>query len=129
MTPAALVSIVEDDESMRMATASAIRSMGWDVLTFESAAAFLDSGAASQTHCLISDVSMPGMSGIEMHACLLANGYAPPTIFLTGYPTARDEAAVLANGALAYLPKPADFDIVARSVKCALDKARSPRAD
>jgi len=129
VTPVALVSIVEDDEAMRMATASAIRSMGWEVLTFESASAFLDSGVVSQTHCLISDVSMPGMSGIEMHACLLANGYAPPTIFLTGYPSARDEAVVLANGALAYLPKPTDFDIVARNVKCALDKARSPRAD
>jgi len=129
VTPVALVSIVEDDEAMRMATASAIRSMGWEVLTFESALAFLDSGVVSQTHCLISDVSMPGMSGIEMHACLLANGYAPPTIFLTGYPSARDEAVVLANGALAYLPKPTDFDIVARNVKYAFDKARSPRAD
>jgi FixJ family two-component response regulator len=129
VTPVALVSIVEDDEAMRMATASAIRSMGWEVLTFESASAFLDSGVVSQTHCLISDVSMPGMSGIEMHASLLANGYAPPTIFLTGYPSARDEAVVLANGALAYLPKPTDFDIVARNVKYALDKARSPRAD
>lgn len=103
--------------------------MGWDVLTFESAAAFLESGAVRQTHCLISDVSMPGMSGIEMHASLLANGYAPPTIFLTGYPTATDEAVALANGALAYLPKPTDFDIVVWNVQCALDKARSPRAD
>ena len=103
--------------------------MGWDVLTFESAAAFLGSGAVDRTRCLISDVSMPGMSGIEMHARLLANGCAPPTIFLTGYPTARDEAVVLANGALAYLPKPPDFKIVLGNIQRAFANARSPRAD
>jgi FixJ family two-component response regulator len=129
VTPVALVSIVDDDESVRIATASVVRSMGWEVLTFESADAFLGSGAVHQTRCLISDVSMPGMSGIEMHACLLANGYAPPTIFITGHPTARDEAAVLANGALAYLSKPADFTIIIGNIQLALDNMPPPTAD
>lgn len=112
MTPAALVSIVEDDEPVREAIANLIRSIGWDVLPFDSAEAFLDSGAASRTRCLISDVTMPGMSGIEMHALLISTGYAPPTIFITGYPSAQDEAATLANGALAYLPKPVDSNAI-----------------
>ncbi|CAD6533986.1 hypothetical protein LMG27952_02861 [Paraburkholderia hiiakae] len=113
---------------MRMATASVIRSMGWNVLTFESAAAFLGSGVIGQTHCLISDVTMPGMSGIEMLAHLVSNGCAPPTIFLTGFPTAHDEALARANGALAYLTKPADFNVMQRSVQRALDKTGASNA-
>lgn len=120
VTPVALVSIVEDDESVREAIESLIRSMGWAVLTFDSADAFLDSGAVSTTQCIISDVTMPGMSGIEMHAKLLSQGCAPPTIFITAYPTARDESAALANGALAYLEKPVDSDIVIEKVRQAI---------
>jgi FixJ family two-component response regulator len=112
VTPAALVCVVEDDEFVREAIANLIRSIGWDVLSFDSAEAFLDSGAARRTRCLISDVTMPGMSGIDMHAHLLATGYAPPTIFITGYPSAPDEALTLANGALAYLPKPVDSNVI-----------------
>jgi FixJ family two-component response regulator len=94
--------------------------MGWAVLTFDSADAFLDSGAVSTTRCIISDVTMPGMSGIEMHAKLLSQGSAPPTIFITAYPTARDESIALANGALAYLEKPVDSDIILEKVRQAI---------
>jgi FixJ family two-component response regulator len=122
VTPVALVSIVEDDESVREAIESLIRSMGWAVLTFDSADAFLNSGAVSQTQCLISDVTMPGMSGIEMHAKLLALGCAPPTIFITAYPRARDESVALANGALAYLEKPVDSSVILEKVRQATGK-------
>ncbi|WP_233272772.1 response regulator transcription factor [Paraburkholderia acidisoli] len=114
------MSIVEDDESVREAIESLIRSVGWDVLTFDSANAFLNSGAVNQTRCLISDVTMPGMSGIEMHARLLARGYVPPTIFITAYPTASDEATALANGALAYFEKPVDSALILEKVRQAL---------
>jgi FixJ family two-component response regulator len=112
VTPAALVSIVEDDESVRNATENLLRSKGWAVLTFESADAFLASGAVHRTGCLISDVTMSGMSGIEMHAQLISRGCAPPTIFITGYPNSRDESLVLTNGALAYLEKPVDSTVI-----------------
>jgi FixJ family two-component response regulator len=112
VTPAALVSIVEDDESVRNATENLLRSKGWAVLTFESADAFLASGAVHRTGCLISDVTMSGMSGIEMHAQLISQGCAPPTIFITGYPNTQDESLVLTNGALAYLEKPVDSTVI-----------------
>jgi FixJ family two-component response regulator len=123
VTPGALVSIIEDDESVREAIESLIRSMGWAVLTFESADAFLDSGAVSTTGCIISDVTMPGTSGIDMHAKLLVQGCAPPIIFITAYPTSRDEAIVLANGALAYLEKPVDSSIIVEKVRQAIGRA------
>jgi CheY-like chemotaxis protein len=112
VTPGALVSIVEDDESVRKATENLIRSLGWSVLSFESAAAYLSSGAVSRTGCLISDVTMSEMTGIEMHAHLISQGCAPPTLFITGFPNARDEALVLANGALAYLEKPVESQVI-----------------
>ncbi|WP_144147304.1 response regulator transcription factor [Paraburkholderia sp. BCC1884] len=117
MTSVALVSIVDDDESVRKALENLIRSMGWEVLSFESAEAFLDSGAARRTRCLISDVTMPGLSGIEMHAQLISQGWAPPTIFITGYPTAQDKAVALANGALAYVEKPIDSNVILATVQ------------
>ncbi len=117
MTPAALVSIVEDDDLVREAIANLIRSIGWEVLSFDSAEAFLDSGTVRRTRCLISDVTMPGMSGIEMHKHLLAKGCAPPTIFITGYPSAQDEATALTNGALAYLPKPVDSNVISAIIQ------------
>jgi len=120
VSPIALVSIIEDDESVREAIESLIRSMGWAVLTFDSADAFLNSGAVSRTQCIISDVTMPGMSGIEMHAKLLTQGYAPPTIFITAYPTTWDESVALANGALAYLEKPVDSSVILEKVREAI---------
>ena len=120
MSPVALVSIIEDDESVREAIESLIRSMGWAALTFDSADAFLNSGAVSSTQCIISDVTMPGMSGIEMHAKLLSLGYAPPTIFITAYPTVWDESVAFANGALAYLEKPVDSSIIIDKVRQAI---------
>jgi FixJ family two-component response regulator len=120
VNPAVLVSIVEDDELVRKATENLIRSMGWDVLSFDSADSFIASGAVYRTGCLISDVTMPGMSGIEMHALLISQGCAPPTIFITGYPNAQDEAIVLANGALAYLEKPVDANTMLAQVQQAI---------
>lgn len=122
MTPAALVSIVEDDEQVRKATENLIRAMGWEVLSFDCADAFLASGEVSRTALLISDVTMPSMSGIDMHTHLIAQGYAPPTIFITGFPNPRDEAFVLANGALAYLEKPVDSAIIMAKIREVMGK-------
>ena len=69
-----IVSIVDDDAAVRLATASLIRSFGWDVNDFASAEAYLNSGRVNQTSFLISDIRMPGMSGIELHDCLLKQG-------------------------------------------------------
>ena len=103
-----VVSIVDDDTAVRLALGSLIRSLGWQALMYESAEEFLASGQAAHTACLISDIRMPGMSGIEMHERLRAQGHAPATIFITAYPTPSLQAKALNNGALALLQKPYD---------------------
>ena len=101
-----VVSIVDDDTAVRLALGSLIRSFGWQAHMYESAEEFLSSGQAAHTSCLISDVRMPGMSGIEMHECLRAQGHAPATIFISAYPTPSLQAKAVSNGALALLQKP-----------------------
>jgi FixJ family two-component response regulator len=122
VTPTAIVSVVEDDACVREALENLIRAIGWKVLSFDSAYAFLNSGALSQTRFLISDVTMKGMSGIEMHTELISQGYSPPTIFITGYPSAQDEAMALANGAIAYLEKPVGSNVILSSIQKAIGK-------
>jgi FixJ family two-component response regulator len=73
---------------------------------YESAEEFLSSGQAAHTACLISDIRMPGMSGIEMHERLRAPGHAPAAIFISAYPTPSLKAKAMSNGALVLLQKP-----------------------
>ena len=101
-----LVSIVDDDAAVRRALGSLVRSLGWEARMFESAEAFLASGQAGESTCLVSDIRMSGMSGVEMHERLLAQGHAPATIFISAYPTPALEARVVNNGALVLLQKP-----------------------
>lgn len=116
------VSIVDDDESVRLATASLVRSLGRPARLFASAEEFLASGHIAETSFLISDVMMPGMSGIAMHDRILALGYAPPTIFITAFPGDDLKARAVANGALAVLDKPIDADAIAHWLSTALDR-------
>jgi FixJ family two-component response regulator len=101
-----VVSIVDDDLAVRRALGSLVRSLGWEARLFESAEAFLASGEAAVTTCLISDIRMSGMSGIEMHERLVAQGAAPATIFVSAYPTPALHARATGNGALVLLQKP-----------------------
>ena len=101
-----VVSIVDDDSAVRLALGSLIRSLGWQACMYESAEEFLSSGQAAHTSCLISDVRMHGMSGIEMHEWLRAQGPAPATLFISAYPTPSLQAKAVSNGALALLQKP-----------------------
>jgi len=115
MCPVRLVSVVDDDESARLATESLVRSLGWPTRTFDSAHSYLhwlSTVRADETGCLISDVRMPGMSGIEMFDRLLALGAAPPTVFMTAFPTDALRAQVTAKGALALLEKPVDVAVL-----------------
>ncbi|KAA1014342.1 response regulator [Paraburkholderia panacisoli] len=116
-----IISIVDDDEGARVATASLVRSLGWQARVFASAEEFLESGLIDETSCLISDIRMPGLSGIEMHDRLLALGYAIPIIFTTGFPTAALEAKIQARGAPPFLEKPVDAATVERLLNLALD--------
>ena len=83
-----IIAIVDDDDSVRTALESLLRSSGYKVQTYCSALDFLNTNGPAQTHCLISDIQMPGMSGLELHKQLVAMGFHIPTIFITAYPEA-----------------------------------------
>ncbi|ANB76390.1 response regulator receiver protein [Paraburkholderia phytofirmans OLGA172] len=120
MNSTTFVSIVDDDESVRLATASLVSSLGWQTRVFASAEEFLRSPQIGEASFLISDVRMPRMSGVEMHDELLKRGHAPPTIFLTAFPTAALQAKVHTNGVLAVLAKPIGAAAMAHWLSLAL---------
>ena len=115
-----VISIVDDDHAVRRALGSLVRSMGWEARMFESAEAFLASGEAADTSCLISDVRMSGMSGVEMHERLIAQGYAPATIFVSAYPTPSLQARASSNGALVLLQKPYQASVMTHWLSVAI---------
>jgi FixJ family two-component response regulator len=101
-----LISIIDDDESVRAALRRILLAHGFVATVFASADQFLASGQLRDAACLIVDVKMPGISGLQLHQQLLAAGYRIPTILITGCPTATDRAAALAAGVVSYLAKP-----------------------
>jgi FixJ family two-component response regulator len=121
-----LISIVEDDQPFRESLRKLIAVLGYRVEAFPSAASFLASSALGETHCLISDVNMPGMTGPELHQHLLDTGHSIPTIIVTAYPdeVARDRA--LEAGIVCYLSKPVDDHHLERCLHSALQYG--PRA-
>ena len=104
---APLIAVVDDDISVRESLDSLIRSVGLGVRAFASAEEFLDSAHPGKADCLILDVRLPGMSGIELHRHLVARNYKAPTIFITahGYDD-RSKSETYADFAVAYLTKP-----------------------
>ena len=115
-----LISIVEDDEFFRESMIKLVKLLGYTVEAFPSAADFLVSPSLAQTACLVTDVHMPGMTGVELHRHLVDAGYAIPTILVTAYPdeVARDRA--LKDGIVCYLSKPVDDDHLERCLRSAL---------
>lgn len=103
-----VISIVDDDESVREATRGLVRSLGYRACTFSSAEEFLSSDSVQNTACLITDVQMPGLSGVELQRRLTADGLRIPIIFITAFPEAKLQARVLKAGAIGYLSKPFD---------------------
>lgn len=101
-----MISIVDDDESVREATKGLVRSLGYATATFASAEEYLRSDRVRDTSCLITDVQMPGMTGVELQDRLIASGKRTPVIFVTAYPEENIRARVLEAGAFGYLSKP-----------------------
>jgi FixJ family two-component response regulator len=101
-----MISIVDDDESVRDATKSLLRSSGYTAQSFSSAEEFLQSAPIEEIDCLVTDVQMPGLSGVELQDRLLSDGHDVPTIFISAFPNPRLERQVLKSGAIAYLRKP-----------------------
>ena len=117
-----LVAIIDDDESVRATTDSLVRSLGYIAYTFASAEEFLRSNRLDDFSCVIADVQMPGMSGVDLQAHLLTRGSRVPFIFFTAFPDERIRAQALRAGAICYLTKPFDGDSLVRGLQAALNK-------
>jgi FixJ family two-component response regulator len=102
----ALISIIDDDRSVREAIQGLIRSLGYATAAFGSAEEYLDSGRIDDTACIITDLQMPGLSGIDLQRRLLADGHDTPIIFVTAFPSDRLRRHALDAGAFGFLSKP-----------------------
>jgi FixJ family two-component response regulator len=109
------IAVIDDDASVRRALASLVASLGHAVATFASAEAFLDSGRTGATACVITDVQMPGMTGIDLLRRLPVLGLDIPVILVTAWPQPAMRDRLLRDGAVAYLAKPLQED---RLVAC-----------
>jgi FixJ family two-component response regulator len=124
-----LVSVVEDDRFLRESMCRLMRSMGYTVDVFASAADFLASPQLAETACLIADIHMPAMTGLELYRRLIDMGHPIPTILVTAFPNDADQARALNDGVLCYLRKPVDEDHLTRCVCAALGSASSPEEE
>jgi FixJ family two-component response regulator len=104
----ALISIIDDDRSVREAIQGLIRSLGYATAVFGSAEEYLDSGRLQDTACIITDLQMPGLSGIDLQRRLIADGHRTPIIFVTAFPSDRLRQHALDAGAFGFLDKPFD---------------------
>ena len=103
-----VVAIVDDDQSAREGIGDIVNSIGFAAATFERAELFLQSDDLDRTACLITDVCMPGMTGLELHDRLVAAGKRIPTIVITAFPTERDQQRAVHAGIVGFLAKPFD---------------------
>jgi FixJ family two-component response regulator len=115
------ISIVDDDESARTAIQGVLKSVGWQARSFPSAEEFLDSGQLPETSCLISDIRMPGMSGLELQARLAQEGWRMSIIFVTAHGDSRTQTRAMKAGARAFLGKPFDDTILLQEVRKAME--------
>lgn len=117
-----LVAIVDDDDSVRGTLQELLRAAGFSSRAFDSAEAFLGSGHQQETACLITDIRMPGMSGLELQARLNADKCRIPTIFITAHGDEEMRFRALRAGAVEFLPKPFDDEVLVESVRAALER-------
>ena len=116
-----LVAIVDDDDLMRSALQGLLKAVGLPAQAFASAEEFLQSGQQRLTACLIADIRMPGMSGLELQAQLNADRCRIPTIFLTAHGDAKMRMQALRAGAVEFMAKPFDDEVLLESVRAALE--------
>jgi FixJ family two-component response regulator len=117
-----VISIVDDDRSVREGTSDLIRAMGFIANEFQDAEDFLQSDSVRGTSCLIADVRMPGMTGLELHDHLVKSGNLIPTILVTAYPNKRDQTRAMKTGVTCYLMKPFNEDELRSCIQSALER-------
>jgi len=117
-----IVAIVDDDDLMRSALQGLLKEAGLPARAFASAEEFLNSGQYRDAACLIADIRMPGMSGLDLQAALNAEQIGIPTIFITAHGDARMRMQALRAGAVEFLAKPFDDEVLLGSVRAALER-------
>ena len=115
-----IVAIVDDDESVRRALEGLLKAVGLRALGFASAEEFLNSGEQNNTACLVTDIRMPGMSGLDLQARLNSQNLKIPTIFITAHGDANMRMQALRAGAVEFLAKPFNDDVLLEHVRAAL---------
>ena len=119
-----LISIVDDDESVREATTSLLKSNGFRAEVFSSAEDFLASGCLDETRCLILDVQMPGMNGLELQRRLASENRSIPIIFISAHDNQEVRKQATRSGAIDFLPKPFSEEALLRAIRDALGMAK-----
>lgn len=121
-----LIAVVDDDRSFRDSMRRLLKSLGYDVAAFSSAAQFLASPGLASTACLVADVQMPLMTGVELYEHMIAAGQAIPTILVTGYPNAHVEERMRTLGIECYLRKPLDEPLLIGCLRSACARGGAP---
>jgi FixJ family two-component response regulator len=124
-----VISIVDDDESARKALRNLMRSLDFSAAAFASGESFLRSNRLHSTACLIADVQMPEMTGLELYSRLVASGSPIPTILITAYPEERVRAQALNAGVVCYLAKPFNESELLACIDLALGDQRTGRRE
>ncbi len=126
--PPSLISIVEDDPTVRRALGRMVRSFGCKVELFGSAREYLEVPHIERTDCLILDVLMPGMNGLELLATLQESGQKIPTVFISAHTDAAYIEKARSLGSIAYLQKPCEMDLLLDAIEKALAANDAPRS-
>ena len=126
MPKRSLVSVVEDDQFFRESMRRLLRSLGYRVEAFASAADFIASPRLAETACLIADVNMPVMTGVKLHRHLIDAGHAIPTILVTAYADDDVESRALKDGVICYLRKPVDEKHLKQCLLAAIARRERP---
>jgi len=121
-----LVAIVDDDPSIRNATGDFLRAAGFAIATFEDAESFLESGSRARAACLIADMRMPGLSGLELYQALVASGDHIPTVLISGHWEEATQSRVHAAGITCYLAKPFEPDQLLECIGEAMARSGRP---
>jgi FixJ family two-component response regulator len=124
-----LISIIDDDDSVRRTTALLIESFGFRAAAFESAEKFLSSGKLEVTSCLILDVQMPDMNGLQLQSHLAAEGRGIPIIFITAYDDKESRRRAMQAGAVAFLGKPFSDEHLLQTIRSTLRPDIRPYED
>jgi FixJ family two-component response regulator len=119
-TKSGLIGVVDDDDSVRRSTKLLLKSFGFDVATFDSADAFLGFDNPGGISCLIADVQMPGMNGLQLQSSLTESGRSIPIVFITAYEDAASRREAMKAGAAAFLIKPFNDDQLLHAIELAL---------